>query len=157
MKSKIVIYTDGSCLNNPGPGGYAIVMKFGQLRKEISKGYRKTTNNRMELLSVIEAMRLLKRNDLDVILHSDSSYVVDAINKKWVFDWQKKGFKKKKNPDLWRMFLEIYPHFRIEFKWVKAHAGNIENERCDTLAKMAAENPTEIDQVYENSDPTLFD
>jgi len=157
MKNRVIIYTDGSCLNNPGPGGYGIVMLFGNLRKEQSKGFRKSTNNRMELLAVVEALRSLKRNDIPVILHTDSSYVVNAINNKWVFGWQKKGFKNKKNPDLWKLFLELYPAFHIEFKWVKAHVGIKENERCDELAKMAAENPTEIDHVYESSDPSLFD
>jgi ribonuclease HI len=157
MKNQIIIYTDGSCLNNPGPGGYGVVLIFGGLRKELSRGFRKTTNNRMELLAVIEAMRALKRTDIPAILHTDSGYVVNAINNKWVFGWQKKGFKNKKNPDLWKQFLEIYPAFNIEFKWVKAHVGIRENERCDELAKIAAENPSDIDQVYESSDPSLFD
>ena len=157
MMNRVIIYTDGACLNNPGPGGYAVVMIFGNMRKELSKGFRKTTNNRMELLAVIEAMRSLKRTDIPVILHSDSAYVVNAINNKWVFGWQKKGFKNKKNPDLWKMFLELYPAFNIEFKWIKAHVGIIENERCDVLAKTAAENPTEIDLVYESTDPSLFE
>ena len=157
MKSHIIIYTDGACFNNPGAGGYAAVMIFGSLRKELSKGYRKTTNNRMELLAVIEAMKSLKRTDIPVILHSDSAYVVNSINNKWVFGWQKKGFKNKKNPDLWKQFLELHPAFNIQFKWIKAHVGIIENERCDELAKLAAENPTEIDKVYESSDPSLFE
>lgn len=157
MKSHIIIYTDGACFNNPGAGGYAAVMIFGSLRKELSKGYRKTTNNRMELLAVIEAMKSLKRTDIPVILHSDSAYVVNSINNKWVFGWQKKGFKNKKNHDLWKQFLELYPAFNIQFKWIKAHVGIIENERCDELAKLAAENPTEIDKVYESSDPSLFE
>jgi ribonuclease HI len=157
MKNQVIIYTDGSCLNNPGPGGYGVVMLFNGLRKELSKGFRKTTNNRMELLAVIEAMRSLKRTDIPVIIHSDSSYVVNAINNKWVFGWQKKGFKNKKNPDLWKMFLELYPSFNIEFKWIKAHVGITENERCDELAKMGAENPTAVDIVYESSDPSLFE
>jgi ribonuclease HI len=157
MKNQISIYTDGACFNNPGPGGYGIVMIYGKLRKEFSKGFRKTTNNRMELLAIIEAMRSLKRSDIPIILHSDSSYVINSINNKWVFTWQKKGFKNKKNPDLWKYFLELYPAFNIEFKWVKAHVGIIENERCDELAKLAAENPTEIDHIYESSEPALFD
>ena len=111
MKNRVIIYTDGSCLNNPGPGGYAVVMIFGHLRKELSKGFRKTTNNRMELLAVIKAMESLKRNDIPVILHSDSLYVVNAVNNKWVFGWQKKGFKNKKNPDLWKSrFLRTVHH-----------------------------------------------
>jgi ribonuclease HI len=157
MKNQVIIYTDGSCLNNPGAGGYAVVMIYKGLRKELSKGFRRTTNNRMELLAVIEAMRSLKRTDIPVILHTDSAYVVNAINNKWVFGWQKKGFKNKKNPDLWIQFLEVYPAFNIEFKWVKAHVGITENERCDELAKIAAENPGAVDQVYESCDPSLFD
>jgi ribonuclease HI len=157
MKNRVIIYTDGACFNNPGPGGYGVVMIFGKLRKELSKGFRKTTNNRMELLAVVEALRSLKRTDLPILLHSDSAYVINAINNKWVFGWQKKGFKNKKNPDLWKMFLELYPAFNIEFKWIKAHVGIIENERCDVLAKTAAENPTEIDLVYESADPSLFE
>ncbi len=151
MSKKIIIYTDGSALGNPGPGGYGIVLKFGDKRKEIYKGFRKTTNNRMELLAVIIAMKSLKTNKIKVIVHSDSSYVVNSITKGWVFNWETKAFKKKKNVDLWKKFLEIYPKFDIEFKWVKAHAGNPENERCDMLAKLGAENPTEIDTEYESS------
>ena len=155
MALKIIIYTDGSALGNPGPGGYGIVLKFGNKRKEFSKGFYHTTNNRMELLAVIEALKSLKRTDLDIVIHSDSAYVINAITKGWVFDWQKKGFKNKKNPDLWQELLRIYPKFKIEFKWVKAHVGIPENERCDRLAKEAAERPSEKDSFYVGNENSL--
>jgi len=136
--AKITVYTDGSALGNPGPGGYGIVMISGKHRKEISQGYSHTTNNRMELLAIIVALETIKLDKADVIVYSDSKYVVDAIEKGWVFSWVKKGFKNKKNPDLWRRFLAIYPKHRVKFSWVKGHAGNPLNERCDQLAVEAA-------------------
>ncbi|MEX0967049.1 MAG: ribonuclease HI [Bacteroidia bacterium] len=146
----VVIYTDGAALNNPGPGGYGVVMKYGTLRKELSKGFKKTTNNRMELLAVIEGLRALKRPGLNVVIYSDSKYVVDAVEKKWVFGWQQKNFKGKKNPDLWQEFLKVYPQHKVTFRWVKGHAGNIENERCDELATTAAaQSAFETDFGYE--------
>lgn len=147
----IKIYTDGSSRGNPGPGGYGIVMIAGSYRKEFSKGYRLTTNNRMELMAVIEAMKQLKRNDLPIDLYTDSKYVCEAIEKKWVFGWQQKGFKNKANPDLWRDFLNLYPKFNIRFHWIKGHNGHPENERCDKLATEAAtEHGVHIDSVYES-------
>lgn len=148
----ISIYTDGSALGNPGPGGYGIVLMAGKFYKEVSEGYKKTTNNRMELLSVIVALEMLKIPESNVIIYSDSKYVVDSVEKQWVFGWQKKGFKGKKNVDLWKRFLEIYPKHNIKFKWVKGHAGNKYNEICDQLA-VAAANRKEllIDQGYEDS------
>lgn len=150
---RIEIYTDGSSLGNPGPGGYGIVLTFNGKRKTASQGYRKTTNNRMELLAVIEALRLL--NDaalsMEIHLYSDSKYVLDAIQKKWVFGWAKKGFKGKKNEDLWRRFLNIYPKYKIVLHWVKGHSGVPENELCDKLAKKAAESTNlRIDHGYED-------
>lgn len=138
---QIEIYTDGSSLGNPGPGGYGIVLKYKGKRKTASQGYEKTTNNRMELLAVIEALRLLNDSARTMAIHiySDSKYVIDAVEKKWVFGWQKKGFKGKANPDLWRRFLNIYPKYNIIFHWVKGHSGVPENEICDQLAKAAAE------------------
>src|ERR1017187_6199192 len=118
----ISIYTDGSSRGNPGPGGYGIVMISGQHRKEFSQGFKYTTNNRMELMSVIVALEMLKKEGSEVIIYSDSKYVVDSIEKKWVFAWQKKGFKDKKNPDLWQRFLRIYPKHKVKFHWVKGHA-----------------------------------
>ena len=137
----ITIYTDGASKGNPGPGGFGIVLISGKHRKEISGGYRKTTNNRMELLAVIAGLETLKKDGMNVLVYSDSKYVVDAIEKGWVHKWLKKGFKGKKNEDLWRRFLRVYPKHKVQFKWVKGHAGNSENERCDELAVQAAEGP----------------
>jgi ribonuclease HI len=156
---KVIIYTDGSSLGNPGPGGFGVVMKFGQHRKEISGGFRRTTNNRMELLAVIVALEALKRTGLDVLVYTDSQYVQKAVTERWVFGWEKKNFKDKKNPDLWRRFLPLYRQQKVTFKWVKGHAGVPENERCDVLANTAAQqNPTAIDVGYEqqDSDSDLF-
>ncbi len=146
----ITVYTDGSALNNPGPGGYGIVMIAGKYRKELSQGFRKTTNNRMELLAVIVALESLKIPGSNVTVHSDSRYVVDSIEKKWVFGWEKKGFAKKKNPDLWRRFLLINKKHNVKLKWVKAHVGIAENERCDRLAVEAAKSKNLlVDKFYE--------
>jgi len=144
------IFTDGAASGNPGPGGYGIVMKYGSHEKEFSKGFRHTTNNRMELLAVIDALKKLNRNGLNVVVYSDSKYVVDAVEKKWVFSWQKVGFKKKKNPDLWKDFLVEYAKHNVIFKWVKGHAGHPENERCDQLAVEASQNAENIDSNFEN-------
>ena len=148
----IKIYTDGSAKGNPGPGGYGVVLLSDDgHRKEVSKGYRKTTNNRMELLSVIVALEMIKVRPMDVLVYSDSKYVVDAVEKKWVFNWEKKYFDKKKNVDLWKRFLIIYRQHNVKFIWVKGHANNIENERCDKLAVAAAEAEQNhnIDKGYE--------
>lgn len=147
---KIDVYTDGACKGNPGPGGYGIVMRAGSYEKEFSKGFALTTNNRMELLAVIVALRKLKKNGMRVTVHTDSKYVADAVEKGWVFNWQKKGFKGKKNPDLWQAFLLEYAKHKVNFHWIKGHAGHPENERCDALAVAAAENPTERDRNFEN-------
>lgn len=156
---KIKIYTDGSAKGNPGPGGYGIVMKFQDQVKEMSKGYRLTTNNRMELLALIVALESLKTTKYPVEVYSDSKYVIDSITKGWVFNWKSKGFKGKKNSDLWMRYLEIHPKYNLTFHWVKGHAGHIENERCDVLAVAAAENPPHlIDVVFEsNKEENLFD
>jgi ribonuclease HI len=137
----IIIYTDGAARGNPGPGGYGVVLKYNGQRKEISGGFKKTTNNRMELLAVIVALEALKRDNLKVRIYSDSKYVVDAINKGWLWNWESKRFKKKKNPDLWLRFIELYRKFDVEFNWVKGHANNPENERCDQLAVQASQQP----------------
>ncbi|HEX5003296.1 MAG TPA: ribonuclease HI [Bacteroidia bacterium] len=134
----ITIFTDGSSRGNPGPGGYGIILASGQHRKELSMGFRKTTNNRMELMSVIVALESLKRAGEQVLIYSDSKYVVDAVEKGWLFEWERKGFKGKKNADLWERFLEIYPKHHVRFKWIKGHNNHIENERCDELAVAAA-------------------
>lgn len=156
----IVIYTDGSALGNPGPGGYGILMLYKNQKKEISQGYRLTTNNRMELLAIIVALESLKVSDRDVLIYSDSKYVIDSVTKGWVFGWVKKGFKGKKNPDLWRRFLKIYPKNRVKFEWVKGHANNPGNERVDKLAVAASNDKKNhlVDEGYEaqqNGD-TLF-
>ena len=155
----IVIYTDGSAKGNPGNGGYGIVMISGNHRKELKKGFRLTTNNRMELLAVIIALESIKNQNSEIIIYSDSKYVVDAIEKNWVFKWKKKQFKNKKNSDLWIRFLNIYRKNKVSFIWVKGHAENKENERCDFLAVQAAESEfLEIDLWYENNNNknTLF-
>ncbi|HPD64878.1 MAG TPA: ribonuclease H [Bacteroidia bacterium] len=148
---ELIIYTDGSALGNPGPGGCAAVLKYGSNRKEISKGFRKTTNNRMELMGVILALEALNKEGLNFTVYSDSRYVVDAIEKKWVYSWHSKGFKGKKNPDLWLKILKLIKKQNVKFKWVESHVGIPENERCDYLAKKAAEMPSEIDEWYENN------
>ncbi len=157
--AKITIYTDGAAKGNPGNGGYGVVMMSGKHRKELSEGFRLTTNNRMELLSVIVALESIKTASADVAVFSDSKYVVDSVEKGWVFGWQKKGFKGKKNVDLWKRFLVIYPKHSVKFNWVKGHAGNVFNERCDELAVDAAEGTDLlVDQGYEQTGETnLFD
>ncbi len=135
---EIVIYTDGAARGNPGPGGLGVVMMYGKHRKELSEGYALTTNNRMELLAVIRGMETLKRDDLKVTVYTDSKYVSDAVNKGWLFNWEAKRFKKKKNADLWQQFLTLYRKFSISFVWVKGHASIPENERCDQLAVEAS-------------------
>ena len=132
------IYTDGASRGNPGPGGFGVVMIYGEHRKEISEGYKYTTNNRMELLSVIVALESLKKDGTTATVYSDSKYVVDAVELKWLFGWEKKHFKDKKNPDLWMRFLKVYRRHHIKFVWVKGHASNAENNRCDELAVAAA-------------------
>jgi len=148
----IIIYTDGSAKGNPGNGGYGIVMMSGPHRKELLQGFRLTTNNRMELLAVIVALENIKKEGTSVTIYSDSKYVIDSVDKKWVFGWEKKNFSKKKNPDLWIRFLKIYRKQKVSFIWVKGHANNKENERCDTLAVQAADSKNLlIDQWYENN------
>jgi len=148
----VIIYTDGAAKGNPGNGGYGVVMMFGSHRKEISEGFELTTNNRMELLSVIIALENLKKEGLEVVVYSDSKYVVDAVEKKWLFGWEKKNFSKKKNPDLWIRFLKSYRKHSVRFVWVKGHDSVKENERCDQLAVAAAESENlKKDVWYENN------
>ena len=156
---KVRIYTDGSAKGNPGPGGYGIVLKYKDQVKEMAQGFRMTTNNRMELMALIVALESLKTNKIPVDVYSDSKYVIDAIDKGWVFGWKSKGFKGKKNADLWLRYLELQPKFNLTFHWVKGHAGHPENERCDELAfKAASDNPTDIDKEFEleGGDESLF-
>jgi ribonuclease HI len=146
------IYTDGACSGNPGPGGYGIVLEAeGYPQKEMSKGYRCTTNNRMELLAVIDALKALKREDLEIHVFSDSKYVVDAVTNGWVFGWLKKGFKDKKNPDLWREFLLLYQKHKPKLHWIKGHNSHPQNERCDKLAVAASKKePLAVDAYFES-------
>lgn len=133
------MYTDGAASGNPGPGGYGAVLMAGKHRKELWGGFRRTTNNRMELLAVIAALEALKGEGHEVTVVSDSKYVVDAVEKGWVFDWERKRFAKKKNPDLWERFLRIYRKHRVRFQWIRGHNGHPENELCDRLAVAARE------------------
>lgn len=152
MLNTVEIYTDGSARGNPGPGGYGVILKYGKHEKEISCGYRLTTNNRMELLAVIVGLESLTRPGLQVHIYSDSKYVVEAVEQRWVFGWEKKGFAKKKNPDLWQRFLKIYRSHHVKFHWIKGHNDHPYNERCDVLATSAALGKNlEIDDAYENA------
>ncbi|MFN8284605.1 MAG: ribonuclease H [Chitinophagales bacterium] len=147
----VMIYTDGSSRGNPGPGGYGVVLLANGHRKELSKGFRLTTNNRMELLAVIAGLEALKKQDLDITIYSDSKYVVEAVEKGWVFKWNMKpDFALKKNKDLWTRFLKLYEYQKVRFVWVKGHSTNIENNRCDVLATEAADGyELGIDEGYE--------
>ncbi|WCT10493.1 ribonuclease HI [Mucilaginibacter jinjuensis] len=146
----IEIFTDGASSGNPGPGGYGVVLRAGKHYKELSEGFRKTTNNRMELLAVIKGLEALKTPNQDVVICSDSKYVIDAIEKRWVYGWLKIGFKDKKNKDLWMRYLEISKLHKIRFIWVRGHNGHPENERCDQLAVAASKSKELlIDTVFE--------
>ena len=148
----VIIYTDGAAKGNPGNGGYGVVMISGSYRKEISEGFVLTTNNRMELLSVIVSLENLKKEKTSATIYSDSKYVVDSVEKKWIFGWEKKNFAKKKNPDLWIRFLKIYRKHNVKFVWIKGHTNIKENEKCDQLAVAAAESSNLIKDVwYENN------
>jgi len=155
VSKEIHIFTDGSSRGNPGPGGYGIVMEQtgSNYVKEYSQGFRKTTNNRMELLAVIEALKKLKTENASVVVFTDSKYVVNSVEKKWVFTWEKNNFKKKKNIDLWLKFLKIFRKHTVKFKWVKGHNNHPQNERCDHLAYEASKNKNLlVDREYENQD-----
>lgn len=153
------IYTDGAAKGNPGPGGYGVVMEWvgKPYKKEFYEGFRFTTNNRMELLAVIVGLEKLKNKGTKVLVVSDSKYVVDSVEKKWVFGWEKKGFVGKKNPDLWQRFLKIYRLHQVDFKWIKGHNNHPQNERCDELAVYGASGKNLIaDAFYENVDSKLL-
>lgn len=158
---KVEIYTDGACSGNPGPGGYGAVMLFGEHRKELSQGYEKTTNNRMELLAAIVALEALKQR-CDVTLYSDSKYVVDAVSKGWAKRWRSRGWKRTgnkrpENVDLWRRLLDVLEDHSVKFQWVKGHAGNPLNERCDELATGALRTPPLLpDAGYASAPESLF-
>lgn len=145
--SQLIIYTDGSSRGNPGPGGYGAVMHWGTTIKEISQGYRRTTNNRMELMAVIAALEILKRDGLNITIYSDSAYVVNAVEKGWLVQWERTGYKGKKNPDLWTRFYQLSRRHRIKFIWVKGHADNKWNNRCDELATAAADGRSLIEDT----------
>lgn len=149
----IVAYTDGSSLGNPGPGGFGCILLETEkkVKKEISQGFRLTTNNRMELLAVITALETLKFTNTEITIVTDSKYVVDAVEKRWVFGWVHKNFKGKKNADLWKRFLEVYKIHRVKFQWIKGHAGHHWNEEADKLAVAAANKPEnfKIDSYFE--------
>lgn len=154
-KPQVHIYTDGAARGNPGPGGYGIVMEWvgKPYRKEFSKGFKHTTNNRMELLAVIDALRKLKNDNTSVLVFSDSKYVVDSVQKGWVFNWEKKGFKDRKNVDLWVQFLKEYRKHQVQFKWIKGHNNHLQNERCDVLAVEASKQPKLlIDSGFEENE-----
>ena len=153
IMKKISIFTDGSSRGNPGPGGYGIVLKYKDLEKEISGGFRRTTNNRMELMALIVALESLQTDQYPIEVYSDSKYVIDAITKGWVFSWRTKNFKGKKNKDLWLRYLDLHPKFKLSYNWVKGHAGHPENERCDVLAVEAAlTNNKAIDKAFEQTE-----
>ena len=136
---QLIIYTDGAARGNPGPGGYGAILMWGNHRKELSQGYKHTTNNRMELMAVIAALRALTKPGLDVTVCSDSSYVVNAIEKGWLKNWIRIGFKDKKNADLWREYAQLAARHHVKMVWVKGHANNPFNNRCDELATAAAD------------------
>ena len=148
--SEITVYTDGAASGNPGPGGYGIILKSGKHYKELSQGYRLTTNNRMELLAVIVALEAIKVEGSKVNVYTDSRYVCDAVEKGWLKEWEKKNFKKKKNIDLWKRFLTVFRIHSVKFHWIKGHANIPENERCDKLAVQASQQKELlIDEEYE--------
>lgn len=156
---QVHIYTDGAAKGNPGNGGYGVVMELvgTSYKKEFYEGFRLTTNNRMELLAVIVGLEKLKNPDMTVLVVSDSKYVVDAVEKKWVFGWEKTNFKGKKNPDLWIRFLKIYRKHKVDFKWIKGHNNHPQNERCDELAVMASlQKSLSIDAYYEKEEQKLL-
>jgi ribonuclease HI len=148
--NSVCLYTDGSSLGNPGPGGYGIILEWSGMQyiKEFAQGYKRTTNNRMELLAVIVGLEKLKKSPLEIRVYSDSKYVVDAVEKKWVFNWEKKKFKDKKNADLWIRFLKVYRKHNIIFQWIKGHNNHPQNERCDQLAVTAAKSSNLIIDHY---------
>lgn len=158
LMAVVEIYTDGAARGNPGPGGYGTILKFGAHEKELSGGFRKTTNNRMELLAVIKGLEALTRDGLDVKIFSDSKYVVDSVEKRWVFGWERIGFKKKKNADLWRQFLPLFRKHNVRFYWIRGHNDHPYNERCDVLATTAADGRNLlVDEEFERNEQSIFE
>jgi ribonuclease HI len=160
MPGEITLYTDGAARGNPGPGGYGVVLISGSHRLEKSEGYKLTTNNRMELMAVIAGLEALKIPGSNVNVYTDSKYVADAVGKGWVFQWESKSFKKKKNPDLWLRFLKIYRKHNVKLIWIKGHASDPENEKCDQLAVEASKNSNLLDDTgykpYEDNSMLLI-
>ncbi len=159
MSHEVHIYTDGAAKGNPGPAGYGVVMEMvgTPYKKEFYEGFRKSTNNRMELLAVIVGLEKLKNLKTKVLVVSDSKYVVDAVEKRWVFQWEKKNFAGKKNPDLWIRFLKAYRNHKVDFQWVKGHNNHPQNERCDELAVMASQQEKlSVDVFYEREEEKLL-
>lgn len=148
----IRIYTDGAAQGNPGPGGYGVILKYNEHVKELSQGFRLTTNNRMELLAVISGLEAIRKEGIPVSIYSDSEYVVNTVEKGWLWNWQKKNFAGKKNADLWKRYIPLHKKFKPKFHWVRGHAGHVENERCDYLAVQAASSRNLlVDEDYEQS------
>jgi len=156
MQSEITIYTDGAASGNPGPGGYGVVLIAGRHRLEKSEGFRLTTNNRMELLAVIAGLEALKIPESRVVIYTDSKYVADSVEKGWVFQWESKFFKKKKNQDLWIRFLKIYRKHNVRIVWIKGHSNNIENEICDRLAVEACSSTLLLEDTGYKPEETEF-
>jgi ribonuclease HI len=156
---QLIIYTDGAARGNPGPGGYGVILMWGEKRKEISAGYRLTTNNRMELMAVIVALELLTKKNIPLTIYTDSQYILNAVQQKWLDNWIRTDFKGgKKNKDLWLRFYKLSKDFDIKFVWVRGHADNPFNNRCDELATAAADGKNLlIDEVYEKQKGTLFE
>lgn len=152
--SEIKIYTDGSSRGNPGPGGFGVILMWNNHRKEISKGFRLTTNNRMELLAVITGLESITKKELPVVVYSDSQYVVKAIEEGWLNNWIRTGFKGgKKNKDLWTRYYHLSRNMKVKLKWVKGHADNPFNNRCDELATTAADGKNLfVDEWYEENE-----
>jgi ribonuclease HI len=148
----IRIYTDGAAQGNPGPGGYGTILKYKDNVKELSQGFRLTTNNRMELMAVIAGLEAIKKEGIPVSIYSDSEYVVKAVEEGWLWNWEKKNFNKKKNADLWMRYIPLHKKYKPKFHWIRGHAGHPENERCDYLAVQAATgNDLFVDQEYEDT------
>lgn len=159
MQNQVYLYTDGAAKGNPGPGGYGVLLELAgsSYKKEYYEGFRRTTNNRMELLAVIVGLEKLRKPHTQVLVVSDSKYVVDAVEKGWVFSWEKKYFAGKKNSDLWMRFLKIYRKHHVKFQWIKGHNNHPQNERCDQLAVMASQQEKlAVDAFYEREEEKLL-
>jgi len=157
-EKKLIVYTDGAARGNPGPGGYGAILMYGDSVKELSAGYRLTTNNRMELMAVIAALEALKKKNISLTIYTDSQYVLNSVVKKWLDNWIRTDFKGgKKNKDLWMRYYQLAKDYTINFVWVKGHAENVYNNRCDELATAAADGKNLlIDEGYEKIETKLL-